>query len=424
MTRLLVPEMFGVMAIAIMLIVGIGLFSDLGLRQSVVQSKRGDNPGFLNTVWVIQILRGVLIFLVSLALSLGLVVASRTDVLMHGSTYSEPILPAVLAVTSFGAVIAGFESTKLLTANRDLVLGRITLIELSSQTIGLAAMVMIALVNRSIWALVIGSLVAAITKTALSHVALSGPGNRFRWDQESFNQIIGFGKWIFASSVLGVLLISGDRLLLGGLVSADVLGYYSIAFLITNAAKELFQRLITNVAFPTLSETVRQQPDSLALRYYKLRTPIDLTSLFVLGFLFVSGERLIEILYDPRFRPAGHYLEILAWSMFTVRFGIAGQCYLALGKPAIVTMLIATSLVGLYGSVPIAFYFFGLNGALWAIALSPCLSIPQMYFLNYKHGLLNVSREIALLLALPIGIAAGYGFESLYQIFESAITPN
>src|SRR6185503_3747388 len=69
MTRLLVPEMFGVMAIATMVMMGLAMFSDLGLRQSVVQSRIGYKPEFLNTVWVLQIVQGITISLVAIGVS-------------------------------------------------------------------------------------------------------------------------------------------------------------------------------------------------------------------------------------------------------------------------------------------------------------------------------------------------------------------
>src|SRR4051812_39078328 len=58
MTRLLVPEAFGIMAIAALIMYGLALFSDLGLRQNIVQSARGNDVAFLNTAWMVQIMRG------------------------------------------------------------------------------------------------------------------------------------------------------------------------------------------------------------------------------------------------------------------------------------------------------------------------------------------------------------------------------
>src|SRR5262245_49230326 len=81
MTRLLVPEMFGVMAIATLVMVGLAMFSDVGLKPSVIQSKRGNDPAFLNTAWVIQILRGLVLWFFALCVSLLVFLAARIGVL-------------------------------------------------------------------------------------------------------------------------------------------------------------------------------------------------------------------------------------------------------------------------------------------------------------------------------------------------------
>ena len=164
MTRLLVPEMFGVMAIATMVMYGLALFSDLGLRQSIVQSRRGGEAAFLNTAWAVQIARGFVIWGAALAVSIasGLPI----PVFPVGSVYADPSLPYVIAILSLCSVIAGFESTRLSEASRSLTLGRITQIDLAAQMAGLLCMLAWAAIDRSIWALVAGGLCAAAGENA------------------------------------------------------------------------------------------------------------------------------------------------------------------------------------------------------------------------------------------------------------------
>ena len=76
MTRLLLPEMFGVMAVATMVMVGLAMFSDMGLRQNVIRSHRGEDPLFLDTVWVVQILRGGVLWLCAVIVAAGLAFAN------------------------------------------------------------------------------------------------------------------------------------------------------------------------------------------------------------------------------------------------------------------------------------------------------------------------------------------------------------
>ena len=64
LTRLLVPEYFGLMALVMTLVVGVGLMSDFGLGPSVIRSPQGDDPNLLNTVWTLQVVRGFIILAV------------------------------------------------------------------------------------------------------------------------------------------------------------------------------------------------------------------------------------------------------------------------------------------------------------------------------------------------------------------------
>src|SRR5713101_1716008 len=63
LTRLLFPEAFGLMAIVLAVMVGVALLSDVGIEQSIIHNKRGNEPAFVNTAWSIKVIRGVLMWL-------------------------------------------------------------------------------------------------------------------------------------------------------------------------------------------------------------------------------------------------------------------------------------------------------------------------------------------------------------------------
>ena len=133
MTRLLVPDMFGVMALVTVFMMGIAMFSDVGLQQNIVQSKKGEDQSYLDTAWSVQILRGILIFIIALLISLALFFAQQQNFFPENSVYADPILPYVLAVMSFTAVLAGCNSVNLFLLNRKLLVGKVISIELFSQ---------------------------------------------------------------------------------------------------------------------------------------------------------------------------------------------------------------------------------------------------------------------------------------------------
>jgi O-antigen/teichoic acid export membrane protein len=274
MTRLLVPEMFGIIAIASLFITGLAMFSDLGVKQSVIQSKRGADSTFLNTAWVIQILRGVALCCAGVCIALLLSFANFFGLIQKHSVYANPSLPYVIAILSVTTVIAGVQSTKLFEANRNLSLAYVTKIELVSQIIGLLCMLGWTFIDRSIWALVAGTVGSWIASSVLSHTWLPGNSNRWQWDKSAAHEIIHFGKWIVVSSILGFLVSSGDRLILGGLVSPELLGVYVIAYTIFSSVAQIVSGMIGDIAYPALSEVIRERPASLKLIYYRLFTVI------------------------------------------------------------------------------------------------------------------------------------------------------
>jgi O-antigen/teichoic acid export membrane protein len=407
MTRLLLPEMFGVMVIATVVMYGLALFSDLGLRQSIVQGRRGGEAAFLNTAWAVQIGRGFVIWAAALALALGLVVVNAIGIVPAGSVYAHPSLPPVVVVLSLCAVIAGFESTKLFEASRQLSLGRIIRIDIAAQLAGVLCMISWAALDRSIWALVAGGLCAAAARTLLSHAALPGTANRWQWDGAAVREIIGLGKWIFAASILGFLVNSADRLVLGALASAAVLGVYVIAYLIFSAVDHVFARIVGDVSYPALSEVARERPADLRSTYYQFHLAVGLPACAAAGALTVAGEPLVAALYDARYAEAGWMLELLALALVTLPFRVATQCFLVLGEPGMMSRICVIRLVALGVLTPVCFHFLGLAGALGAIVLSHFAWLPTTIAFLIRHGLFDLRRELALVPAFVLGLAAG-----------------
>lgn len=407
MTRLLAPDMFGVMAIAFVFIIGLSMFSDLGLTQNIVQSRRGNDPAFLHTAWVVKILRGVLICLLALLVSLGLHLAAAWHMVAPDSVYADGRLPMVLAVISLFAIIQGFESNRLSLALRHLDLRRMTIFNMATQILGLLIMLAWAALDRSIWALVAGTLAGQLIRTLLSHRLLPGPGDRWAWDAEAFREIFHFGKWIFFSSILGFLLMNGDRLILGGLVDSHILGQYSIAYFLAFALQQLMSRIFTGVAFPALSEVVRNTPEKLKATYYKIRLRTDFLALFSSGCLFVLGAPIIHILYDERYWDAGPMLEVLALALIATRYDIVDQCYLALGLPKWLTLQNTIRMIVLFLAVPAAFSLYQLPGAIWAIVLSMFSIVPLSIYFKFRLGILDVKKELIVLPFFILGWLCG-----------------
>jgi O-antigen/teichoic acid export membrane protein len=411
MTRLLVPEMFGVMAIATLVMVGLAMFSDVGLRLSIIQNKRGDDPAFLNTAWSIQIIRGLILWLFALCVALLIFAANRVGLVPKGSVYADPLLPIVVAVVSISGAIGGFQSTKASQASRKLTLGRVTQMQIAAQISGLVCMISWAMIDRSIWALVAGSICSSLVAMLLSHIWLPGVANRWHWDSSAFYEIFHFGKWMFLSTILGFFANNTDRIFLGGLVDSATLGIYSIAFMFVSTITQLLSSLIGDISFPAFSEVARERPTHLRRTLYRFHMLIASFAYCCAGGLIVSGDTLIALLYDPRYAQAGWMLEILAVGLLGLPFHLARRSLLALGMPRIFTILIAIRMAAMLALIPLGFHFFGLPGVLWAVVAAQLSILPPTIYWQIKYDLFELSSELLALPAFLVGMILGGALE-------------
>ena len=107
LTRLLFPEVYGVMSLVWMLMYGLAMFSDVGLGPAIIRDRRGDDPDFLNTAWTVQAIRGAVLWLCSC-------LAAGPMALLYG----QPELAQLIPAAGLTALIAGFNSTALYTCRR------------------------------------------------------------------------------------------------------------------------------------------------------------------------------------------------------------------------------------------------------------------------------------------------------------------
>jgi O-antigen/teichoic acid export membrane protein len=409
MTRLLVPEMFGLMSIVFMVQFTLSLLSDIGLRAAVIQNRRGDDAELLNTVWTIQVLRGVGLFVLCLVIAFGLFVAGRAGLFQAGTALGDPQLPFLLAVASLSLLISGFLSSNHMTAGRNLALRRIVLIELASQIVSLVVMVAVAYVTRSVWSIVISGIVASTATVALSHTILPGIRNHFLLNREIIGEIYKFGLAILVSSVTFVLATNMDRALLGALVSAATLGVYAIAQNLSAAAEGLISRLFESVVLPALSEASRTSEERLREQCKRLRLPFDLWYLGASGMLFALAPSIVSVLYDERYHEAGAMLQILSLSLIFSRFGVFSMAYVAAGKPEYMAIAHIVRLVAIAVSLPLLFHAYGIYGAIYAVALHQAALVPFYYVFNRRLGLNDLGYECRVLPAWPAGYALGMG---------------
>lgn len=360
--RLLYAEAFGLMAIVNVFMQGLAMFSDVGIGPSIIQNPRGEDPDYQNTAWTIQVGRGVALLIAALALAKPV-----------ASFYGEPQLASLIPVVSVGAFIAGFNGTRLFTATRRIALGRLTVMDLLSQAVGLTVMIAWGFAFRNIWALVVGGIASNAVRMAMSHTFLPGTPNRLRWEPDSARALIHFGRWIFFSTLLAFAVSQSDRLIFGKLIPMSVLGVYSIATVWAQLPASVLDRVFSSVVFPLLSRLHNQQVN-VSSTYLAARRPWLLLCGLGISCLMAGGPLLIRFLYDARAGAAGWIVQVLAAGTWLYALETANStALLALGKPSWVAIGSAAKLAGMVVCIPLGMAHFGFPGAVAGLAGSELL---------------------------------------------------
>ncbi len=389
LTRLLFPEAFGMMAIIQAVIYGAHMLTDVGVGPSIIQKDRGNDPVFLNTVWTIQIVRGAMVWA-------GLCIIALP--LAH--FYNEPLLALMLPVAGFGAVIAGFSSTKLHTAQRNLEAVRITIIETGTYALGLLCTIYLAWLTQSVWAIVWGGIFASFLRMFASHVALHGIQNTFAWDHETLAQMTGYGRWILLSSALTFFSVEGARLLIGAILDMRQLALFTLASTMSLMFWQAIEQLAGRVFFPAYAEVQRNNPDKLRNTLFKARLTVILPSWGLAVIFVLWGTQVMDFLYDARYHDSGIMLEWLAaGSLVACIWGSYSGVFLALGKVATMTTLTAIQIVLQFSFMLIGFHYGAGAGLVIGVAAASWLAYPFFAVVLLRNNLLHPKLDLFFLCA-------------------------
>lgn len=419
-TRLLAPELFGFMAIVHVVMYGITMLSDLGLWTFVVRHKEGDSPKILNTVWTIQVIRGWFIFLWIVVIAVSLSEFKHLPFFSSSEIYSNDTLPLLLVAMGVTAIFSGFQTMAPAVLSRELKRGKLELIELLSQIVGLSVMIFWAWKAPSVWALVSAGIVSSIICLILNY-ALFPIRHKFSWDKQVAKEVYNFGKWIVLASGLTFIAAQGDRLFFGAHLSAAKLGVYSVAFMLSLSAIALVQQLTFKIWFPLLSK-VSDNREALKKLYYQLRLKQDFIVFIFAGLFFSFAPKIIEILYDDRYAEAGWVLQIFSISLVGEGLSIVGlESLSALGITKYRMKFMFVRCLGIIVGLPYAFDLYGFSGAVYCVAINVFLGLPIIYMELYKNKIFSFFKEIRMLPLFFVGYYVGMAILLNYERVISSI---
>jgi lipopolysaccharide exporter len=362
LARLLVPEDFGLFAMALTVVGALNALSSLGLSRTIVANKfdtSDELKAYLDTVWSVELLRS---FVIALLVSASAFPMSR----FYGQDQLKVIIPILGSIT----LVGGFQNIGLAILRKQISFARIFWYEAITNVAGIALTVALAVIMRNVWALVIGLLLTAALGTVLSYV-FHCYRPRFAFEKRALRRVLSAGKVTLLIAVATYVINMADNIMVGRLLGSTALGNYSLAFNIASAPISVLVFSLSGVLFPAYAEITSRRPRALDLAFTKVFSIALLILVTIAMPLFLLAGEVVQLLFGSRWITAGTILPILALVIPLRGFALLVSTFFrCLNRPKDVAISTTFEALILLAALYPLIRTFGLPGAAWAIIVA------------------------------------------------------
>jgi O-antigen/teichoic acid export membrane protein len=371
LARLLTPAQFGVFGIATLALAFLEVITETGINIFLIQDE-GKLEDYLDTAWVVSILRGTLMSLIMLLLSAPV---SRF--------FNSPDSYKVLLLISLVPFVRGFINPSIVKFQKELQFHKEFWFRFAILAVETAVAVTLSFMTRSVFALVWGMFAGVVVELALSFILVK-PTPKLAWKSAKVKRVINRGKWVTMAGVFNYLFQNGDNMTVGKLLGEAPLGIYSVAYKISSLPISEISDVFVKVTFPVY---VKIAGDVRRLREAFAKTMIG-SGLLVLSaglLIYFLAEPVVRIVLGSNWLAAIPVVKIL--SVFGIIKGLAGpslSLFLAVGKQEYATY---TTLLGILAlAIPIVplTLKFGLTGTGIAVIVSSVVTLPLIAYYVFK----------------------------------------
>lgn len=361
LARILVPEDFGLVAIAASIVSIIEGLSEFDVKQALIHSREEDRELY-DSAWTLSAVRGALA---------AVVMACAAPFV------GDPRITAILLVLAAAPLLDGLANPRFVMFERDLVYSRLAVMTLVATAASAAVTLYVGIVYRSYWALVLGIVVRSLA-SLLSTYALSPYLPRLTFSR--WREIFRFSAWMSLATAVSTLALRTDRIIVGALLGvADAGAYFMtqrVGVMPTNELISPLQRIL----FPSFSR-IAVEPARLRRAVRESINVLGSLSLpAALGFAVTSNDFVPIVLGDQWISITPLLVVLVPFLGLRATLSAARSCVMALGRTR---LMFRVSLLYALLHLPafiLGTALYGLIGAIWSIVVA---GLAYMYLNAY-----------------------------------------
>lgn len=361
---LLAPNAVGLLGIALLTLSAIQQFTFLGIDDALIQRKEENVDAYLNTSFVLEVGRGVLMAIVIFALAPFIAEVMAQEGPRRQEEMGQII--EVLRFISLSPILLGLKNPAIVYFRKNLEFHKQAFYSLSGSFVNFGVAVGLAVLGYGVMSLVYGYILADAVRLVVSYfIHDNRPSVSF--DLEKAKDLLNFGKWMTGTRIIHFLLGEGDDILVGAILGATSLGLYQVAYRIARAPATEITQIISRVMFPAFSKL---QNDKKALRQSFYRT-VQISSFvaFPVGVgIIVVAPAFVEAFLGEEWLEMVPAMQIIAvYGLIVSVTSNFGSVWKAVGRPDYMTKVGALRLVVLAAVIVPMTRQFGITGTAAAV---------------------------------------------------------
>lgn len=367
LARLLVPEDFGLMALALVTLALINVFTDLGLGGVLVIRPDLDARG-KGTMLTMMVGTGVV----------GAALVASASPLAAGVLGDSRVTPmiAVLSLTLVLNVFAWFYETLM---QRELEFRNIFAGKAASTAAYVAVAIPLAATGAGVWSLVGAEVTAGVVLVA-TYLALAPYRVRPAFDRAAAREVLGAGWGFLLQGGVGMLSDNVDRLVVGRALGAAPLGFYTMAYRIGDLPYQALGHPVALVTFPSFARMKERGEDVGSAFLVALRL-VALVSSPACVILSAAADPFTRLVFGEKWVPMIGVLAVLGiWAALRTPLWTTSWLLNSLGRTRLLALITGITLGAFIPGVVVAASYGGITDVAWVAVVSSAISTLVLSF--------------------------------------------
>lgn len=406
LARLLLPEHFGIVALALFFNELFGRVREFGFDQALIH--RQEDPDRAKSAhFLLQVSASFLSFLLTLVFSPLLL-----------KIYGWPLVSTLLII-SFFYIFKAATATQRVALEKELRFAATTLVDLCSLVFASILAIYLAVNNWGLSSLIIYQ-VANVFLAFVLFWLLRPWTPVFIWDKKIILWYLKFGWYLWWGGLTTFIIYKFNDFVTGTFLSTTSLGFYSRAFSFAQRPTSAVTGVVSRVALPTYA-LLQGEKEKLSLAFNLVLRNIVRVSAPLSFFLFLLAQDFTAVLLGEKWLPMVPLFRILlVYGFLRSVFDDAGAFLTALGKPNLVSRYLVVQALIILVTTPLLTYFWGVNGA--AVSLNIVLGVGLLLAYYYVNRFVTVDFAGIFLQALLPSFFAAIIFVAFLARFWPSLT--